>query len=121
MSTRRKRSSREGPTDVASAMEEPTAPAPGAAPRMRPMKTFAFDPTLGKSLGNYMTIQVPYEPLESGPVLPQSKLAGPAPRHFGPLAGPRTSSQGLCSRRARGARHIRAPNRGAYIVLVALR
>jgi hypothetical protein len=47
---------------------DPTAPAAGATPRTRPMKAYAFDPTLGRSLGNFMTIQVPYEKLFPGPV-----------------------------------------------------
>ncbi len=35
----------------------------------RPLKIYAFDPTRGRSLGNHMTVHVPYEPdLQPGPV-----------------------------------------------------
>ena len=35
----------------------------------RPLKVYAFDPTLGRSLGNHMTVRVPYEPdLKPGPI-----------------------------------------------------
>jgi hypothetical protein len=37
-------------------------------PDHRPLKVYAFDPTHGRHLGNYMTINVPYEQLEPGPV-----------------------------------------------------
>lgn len=36
-------------------------------PVRRPLTVYAFDPSHGRSLGNYMTIAVPYEPLEPGP------------------------------------------------------
>ncbi len=35
-------------------------------PTSRPLKVYAFDPSRGKTLGNYMTINVPYEKLENG-------------------------------------------------------
>jgi hypothetical protein len=34
----------------------------------RPLKVYAFDPTQGHTLGNHMTINVPYEDLTTGPV-----------------------------------------------------
>lgn len=37
-------------------------------PFHRPLKIYAFDPTHGRSLGNHMTVNVRYEPLEPGPV-----------------------------------------------------
>ncbi|MEP7219238.1 MAG: hypothetical protein ABI876_09995 [Bacteroidota bacterium] len=37
-------------------------------PTNRPLKVFAFDPTRGKTMGNVMTINVPYECLTCGPV-----------------------------------------------------
>jgi hypothetical protein len=37
-------------------------------PAFRPLTVYAFDPSLGRTLNNYMTIQVPYEKLRSGPV-----------------------------------------------------
>ena len=33
----------------------------------RPLSVYAFDPSQGHSLGNYMTINVPYEDLKPGP------------------------------------------------------
>ena len=38
------------------------------APPHRPLKVYAFDPTRGRTLGNYMTINTPYERLQPGPV-----------------------------------------------------
>lgn len=35
-------------------------------PSYRPLKVYAFDPSRGKTLGNYMTVIVPYERLEDG-------------------------------------------------------
>jgi len=37
-------------------------------PPYRPLKVYAFDPSIGRNLGNYMTINVPYERLTTGPV-----------------------------------------------------
>jgi hypothetical protein len=37
-------------------------------PAERPLKAYAFDPSQGKNLGNYMTANVRYEPLQPGPV-----------------------------------------------------
>ncbi len=37
------------------------------APTYRPLAIYAFDPSQGKSLGNHMTVRVPYEKLEPGP------------------------------------------------------
>jgi hypothetical protein len=39
-----------------------------AAPEVRPLLVYAFDPNLGRRLNNYMTIRVKYEPLAPGPV-----------------------------------------------------
>jgi hypothetical protein len=38
-----------------------------AQPLTRPLKVFAFDPSLGRRHGNHMTVAVPYEPLRPGP------------------------------------------------------
>jgi len=38
------------------------------APSSRPLKVYAFDPTRGRALGNFMTVDVPYENLKPGPV-----------------------------------------------------
>lgn len=35
-------------------------------PANRPLKVYAFDPSRGKTLGNYMTVKIPYETLEGG-------------------------------------------------------
>jgi hypothetical protein len=37
-------------------------------PSKRPLLVYAFDPTLGRKLNNYMTVAVPYEPLRPGPI-----------------------------------------------------
>src|SRR5262245_44693419 len=37
-------------------------------PTSRPLRVFAFDPTESRRLTSYMTIAVPYEQLEPGPV-----------------------------------------------------
>jgi hypothetical protein len=37
-------------------------------PQWRPLTVYAFDPSLGRKLNNYMTIKVPYERLQPGPV-----------------------------------------------------
>jgi len=37
-------------------------------PTVRPLKAYAFDPTRGRTLGNYMTIDVRYESLKPGPI-----------------------------------------------------
>jgi len=37
-------------------------------PRKRPLLVYAFDPTLGRKLNNYMTVRVPFEPLLAGPI-----------------------------------------------------
>ena len=34
----------------------------------RPLRVFAFDPSRGNRLGNVMTIRLPYEPLQRGPI-----------------------------------------------------
>lgn len=41
---------------------------PARAPDHRPLKVFAFDPSRGRALGNHMTVTVPFEPLDPGPV-----------------------------------------------------
>ena len=38
------------------------------APPERPLKAYAFDPSHGRNLGNYMTVSVPHEQLSPGPV-----------------------------------------------------
>jgi hypothetical protein len=56
---------------ITSSAAEPSSPGSPAAPRppqRRPLKIFAFDPTRGRAFGNYLTVQVPYEPLSPGPV-----------------------------------------------------
>ncbi|MGD0776518.1 MAG: peptidase M4 [Candidatus Solibacter sp.] len=37
-------------------------------PASRPLTVYAFDPTAGRRLNNYMTVAVPYEELQPGPV-----------------------------------------------------
>lgn len=37
-------------------------------PRARPLQVYAFDPTRGRTLGNHMTVSVPYEEFRPGPV-----------------------------------------------------
>ncbi|HEV2761738.1 MAG TPA: hypothetical protein VGV38_01995 [Pyrinomonadaceae bacterium] len=37
-------------------------------PSYRPLKVYAFDPTHGRNLGNYMTVNVRYEDVRPGPV-----------------------------------------------------
>jgi hypothetical protein len=37
-------------------------------PTARPLKVYAFDPTRGRALGNFMTVATRYEPLLPGPV-----------------------------------------------------
>jgi hypothetical protein len=37
-------------------------------PRVRPLKAYAFDPSMGRYLGNEMTFQVKYEKLLPGPI-----------------------------------------------------
>jgi hypothetical protein len=37
-------------------------------PAVRPLKVFAFDPSKGRNLDNFMTFQIPYEKLETGPI-----------------------------------------------------
>ena len=39
-----------------------------APPSRRPLKVYAFDPSLGRMLGNHLTLNVRYEPLSPGPV-----------------------------------------------------
>jgi hypothetical protein len=52
------------------------AATPGyAAPDQRPLQVFAFDPSIGRLLGNHMTLQLPYETLEAGPVGAESRIA----------------------------------------------
>lgn len=44
-------------------------PAPARAQRRdRPLRVFGFDPALGRSLGNHLTLRLPYEPVTPGPV-----------------------------------------------------
>jgi hypothetical protein len=37
-------------------------------PALRPLRVYAFDPSLGRNLNNYMTVNVPFERLKRGPV-----------------------------------------------------
>lgn len=37
-------------------------------PGIRPLRVYAFDPSAGRRLNNYMVVPVPYEKLEDGPV-----------------------------------------------------
>lgn len=48
----------------------PLVPKPRPAETLdrRTLKVFAFDPSRGRALGNHMTITVPFEPLEPGPI-----------------------------------------------------
>lgn len=39
-----------------------------AGNRERPLKIYAFDPTQGRSLGNHLTVRVPFEDLDVGPI-----------------------------------------------------
>lgn len=47
---------------------EMTKDRPYTRPSFRPLAVFAFDPSLGRQLNNYMTIKVPFEALSRGPV-----------------------------------------------------
>ena len=38
------------------------------APDRRSLKTFAFDPSAGRSIGNLLAVRIPYEPLKPGPI-----------------------------------------------------
>jgi hypothetical protein len=37
-------------------------------PKWRPLTVYAFDPGMGRTMNNYMTIKVPYEKLKKGPI-----------------------------------------------------
>jgi hypothetical protein len=39
----------------------------GEEPASRPLKVFAFDPSQGRNLNNYMTFHVRYEKVKPGP------------------------------------------------------
>jgi hypothetical protein len=41
---------------------------PARMPPHRPLRVYAFDPTRGHTLGNHMTIEIPYEDLAPGPI-----------------------------------------------------
>ncbi len=43
-------------------------PTPIAPSAYRPLKAYAFDPSQGKYFGNYMMLNVKYEPLKPGPI-----------------------------------------------------
>ena len=43
-------------------------PNPIPFPARRPLKVYAFDPSLGRMLGNHLTLDVRYEPLKPGPI-----------------------------------------------------
>ena len=44
-------------------------------PDFRPLQVFAFDPSVGRLLGNHMTLKLPYEELAPGPVGHRSRIA----------------------------------------------
>jgi hypothetical protein len=50
------------------AVSEPKIKSCEELPLYRPLKVYAFDPTRGRSLGNYMCMQTKYEALRPGPV-----------------------------------------------------
>lgn len=57
-------------------------------PARRPLKVYAFDPSLGRMLGNHLTLDVRYEPLRPGPI--GSRFAvidydGAARRYYQPV------------------------------------
>jgi hypothetical protein len=65
------------PQAVLSAGDTVGAGAPAAAlpqrhfyprPTSRPLKVYAFDPSMGRRLNNFMTLQVSYEDLDPGPI-----------------------------------------------------
>ncbi len=41
---------------------------PYQVPSTRPLRVYAFDPSVGRKLNNYMTVKVPFETLTPGPV-----------------------------------------------------
>jgi hypothetical protein len=45
-----------------------TTPVPGTEPSGRPLRVFAFDPSRGRTPTNIVTLRVPYEQLEDGPI-----------------------------------------------------
>jgi hypothetical protein len=49
------------PPDIFTSSEIPT-------PSIRPLNVYAFDPSFGRFVGNYMTVLVAYEELEPGPI-----------------------------------------------------
>src|SRR5262249_19395793 len=55
------------PADV-SAVPQAAMPPPREQPLLRPLRTYAFDPSRGHNLGNHIVIRVPYEPLQAGPI-----------------------------------------------------
>ncbi|HEX5379186.1 MAG TPA: hypothetical protein VFW47_11460 [Phenylobacterium sp.] len=70
-------------------MSEPKKPAPAQTieqgdrlamaayrqPQTRPLQVFAFDPSLGRVLGNQAVLNLPYEELSPGPVGAKSRIA----------------------------------------------
>ena len=60
---------------MANGLKATSAPSPGiyatreiTTPVVRPLKVYAFDPSAGRLVGNFMQTSVRYEPLEKGPV-----------------------------------------------------
>ncbi|MER9526078.1 peptidase M4 [Mesorhizobium sp. M0292] len=49
-------------------MSDSTPPDPIPFPARRPLKVYAFDPSMGHMLGNHLGLTVAYEPLQPGPV-----------------------------------------------------
>jgi hypothetical protein len=45
-----------------------TAPGPGIEPHERPLRVFAFDPSRGRTPANVVTLRLPYEHLDPGPI-----------------------------------------------------
>src|SRR5215813_12902321 len=59
-------------TDMAKTNPKPIQPKARSGmaikPEVRPLKAYAFDPSLGRYIGNEMTLQVKYEKLLPGPI-----------------------------------------------------
>ena len=49
-------------------MAPPREPNAIPFPARRPLKVYAFDPSLGRMLGNHLTLSIRYEPLKPGPI-----------------------------------------------------
>ena len=49
-------------------MNSTATPPPIAMPARRALKVYGFDPSLGRMIGNLLNLDVPYEPLQKGPI-----------------------------------------------------